>query len=52
MRLSFRTQLLLVGLTALALRVAYALLDAEPPGITGDADWYHEMANLLAGGKG
>lgn len=52
MRLSFRTQLLLVGLVALALRVAYALVDSEPPGITGDADWYHEMANLLAGGEG
>ena len=52
MRLSFRTQLLLVGLLALALRVAFALLDAEAPGITGDADWYHEMANLLADGKG
>ena len=51
-RLSFRTQLALVGLLALALRVAYALLDAEDPGITGDADWYHEMANLLADGKG
>lgn len=41
-----------MGLVALALRVAYALLDGEPPGITGDADWYHEMANLLADGKG
>jgi 4-amino-4-deoxy-L-arabinose transferase-like glycosyltransferase len=51
-RLSWRAQLALVGLVALALRVAYALLDAEDPGITGDADWYHEMANLLADGRG
>jgi hypothetical protein len=39
-RLSFRTGLLLVGLVALALRVGFALLDAKPPGISGDADWY------------
>lgn len=41
-----------MGLVALAMRVAFALLDAKPPGITGDADWYHEMANLIADGKG
>ena len=43
---------MLVGLLAAALRVAFALLDAEAPGIIGDADWYHAMANLLAGGHG
>ena len=52
LRLSFTTLLAVAALLALVLRVAYALLDAEDPGITGDADWYHDMANLLADGRG
>ena len=49
---SFKAQLALVGLLALAVRVLFALLDTEAPGITGDHDWYHAMANQLANGQG
>lgn len=51
-RLPFPVALALVGLLALALRVAYALADADDAGINGDADWYHAMANQLADGHG
>jgi hypothetical protein len=40
------------ALVGFAVRVAYGLLTKDASGITGDALWYHQVANNLADGHG
>lgn len=49
---SFRVQLALVTLAALALRIAYVMSEQRNSPVFGDALGYHEGANLLADGRG
>jgi hypothetical protein len=46
----FARRLLAVALLGFAARVAYGLAIRDPAGISGDALWYHQVANNLADG--
>jgi hypothetical protein len=48
----FARRLMAVALVGFAVRVAYGLLTKDASGITGDALWYHQVANNLADGHG
>lgn len=48
----FARRLLAVALLGLAARVAYGLITKDASGFTGDALWYHQVANNLADGHG
>lgn len=48
----FARRLLAVALLGLAARVAYGLITKDASGFTGDALWYHQVANNLANGHG
>jgi hypothetical protein len=52
MRPRFGVTLAALALLGLAARVAYGLATRDPVGFTGDALWYHLMANNLADGHG
>ena len=49
---SFRGRLALIALGALALRLLYVLVLARQVPTSGDANYFHAQANLLAEGKG
>jgi hypothetical protein len=48
----FARRLLAVALVGLAARIAYGLITKDASGFTGDALWYHQVANNLAEGHG
>ncbi len=51
MSVRFRTQIVLIGLIALGVRLLYILAIAPAPtGVGGDAGFYHSSANLIAHG--
>jgi hypothetical protein len=52
MRLRFGPALGALAVLGLAARVAYGLATKDPGGFTGDALWYHLVANNLADGHG
>src|SRR4051812_2067283 len=48
----FRSRLALIATAALALRILYTVLLARHVKGAGDFFFYHDSANLLAGGRG